>query len=488
MAKNKNDGSEGTVDSTQRLETSDADKAKAGKWFQRARELGDKRQFDYAIEYYVNGLEFWPDAVEEACKPLHGCAVARKQLGGKKPGFKDTMKRSMTDKDPRRALVNSAWLFGHDPDNFSYMEGMAKAANRLHADDTVKWAGGLCARSLENDSKAGPKQFQSLIKLFEEAGDRAAGRGEAAFGVELYQMGVQMVNLWRQRAPKDRQADNELRELSTKLTILKGKYRDGETFRDSIADVDEQRDLQDQERSVQSDDRMDELVAKAEQAYKENPEDRTNLQRLVDLLTRREREDEETRAIGLLVNDFKQSGDYRRKYAADEIRMKQLGRAVRKAAKAGDEEAAKKAQVESLKYDLMVFKERVDKYPTDNRVKFEFGVRLFKAGRFDDAIPMFQAARVDPKNKVACGLYLGRCFFRKGYYSQAITTLEAELQRYQYSDDDLAKGMNYWLGRSLEANGDVAAARETYGKILQLDYNYRDVRDRLDGLPPPGKA
>ena len=42
-----------------------------------ARELGDKRQFDYAIEYYVNGLEFWPDAVDEACKALHGCGGAK---------------------------------------------------------------------------------------------------------------------------------------------------------------------------------------------------------------------------------------------------------------------------------------------------------------------------------------------------------------------------------------------------------------------------
>ena len=102
------------ADSTASLVTTPEDQSKAKKWFARARELGDKRQFDYAIEYYVNGLEFWPDAVEEACKPLHGCAVARKQTGGKKPGLKDTMRRSQSDKDAKKAFLNTAWLFGRE--------------------------------------------------------------------------------------------------------------------------------------------------------------------------------------------------------------------------------------------------------------------------------------------------------------------------------------------------------------------------------------
>jgi len=131
LKKNKGETPDAPADSIARLTISDEDKVKAKKWFVRARELGDKRQFDYAVEYYVNGLEFWPDAVEEACKPLHGCAVARKQSGGKKPGLKDTMKRSMSDKNAKQAFVNSLWLFGQDPDNLSYIEGTARSASRL---------------------------------------------------------------------------------------------------------------------------------------------------------------------------------------------------------------------------------------------------------------------------------------------------------------------------------------------------------------------
>ncbi|MBU0719162.1 MAG: tetratricopeptide repeat protein [Planctomycetes bacterium] len=486
MAQTKNADSEPAPDPNARVVTTTEDRAKAHKWFVRARELGDKRQFDYAIEYYVNGLEFWPDAVEEACKPLHGCAVARHQTGGKKPGFKDSMKRSMNDKDVKRAFLNAAWLFGHDPDNIDYMIGLARNASRLRAEHCALWAAGISLRAVESSAKSGPKQFRPLAKLFEEIGDRATARDDVAFGVESYQMGVNALNALRQRVPKDRETENGLRDMSTKLTILRGKYQDGGSFRDSIEDIDAQTDLHDEKLSVQADDRLDQLIAKAEATYRENPDDQAALARVVDLLTRREQEQDELRAIGILVAQYKSTSEYRHKHLADDIRMKQLGRNARQAAKAGDEDAAKEAQLVSLRFDLSVFKERVERYPTDNRVKFEYGVRLIRAGRYDDAIPLLQAARTDPKNRTACGMHLGRCFFKKGYYDQAIPTLEHELAEYQFSDDELAKTMLYWLGRSQEAGGQIDAARETYGKILQADYNFKDVRVKLDNLPAHG--
>ncbi|MCO6438019.1 MAG: hypothetical protein J5J06_13080 [Phycisphaerae bacterium] len=483
MARKKNPDNENAGDSNARLDTSAEDKAKARKWFARGRELGEKKQFDYAVEYYVNGLEFWPDAVEEACKPLHGCAVARRQLGGKKPGFKDSMKRSMSDKNPRQAFVNALWLFGHEPDNVSYIEGVVRNASKLRADDTALWAANVHLKALENNTKASGKQFQALAAAMEEVGDRAAAREETKFAVECYQIGVNALSAWRRRSPRDGDAELRLRDLSTKLTITRGKYKDGESFRESIADDEAQKDLQDRQKSVQSADRVEQLIEKAQAEYRESPDDAGVLNRLVDLLTRQEKDDLEKQAMIVLMDAYKRSNDYRRKMQADDVRMRQLSRRARIAAKSGDAEAAKEAKFTSLKYDLAVFRERVEKYPTDNRYKFEYAVRLLHAGKYDDAIPLFQAARNDPKNRAACGMYLGLCFYSKKYYSQAISTLKAELESYEFSDDDLAKSMLYWLGRSEEDAGDVPAARETYGRLLQVDYNYKDVRERLDALP-----
>lgn len=483
MAKSKTTDNEPVGDPNGRLETSAEDMAKARKWFQRGRELGDKKQFDYAVEYYVNGLEFWPDAVEEACKPLHGCAVARKQFGGKKPSFKDTMKRSLSDKNPRQAFVNALWYFGHEPDNISYIEGVVRNASRLRAEDTALWAAGVHLKALEGNAKAGGKQFNALATAMEEVGDRAHARGETGFAVECYQIGVNALSNWRRRYPRDNDAESRLRDLSTKLTITRGKYKDGESFRESVADNEAQKDLHDRQQSIQSTDRIEQLVLKAQTELREKPDDPGVLNRLVELLSRQEKDEPEKQAMAVLMDNFKRTGDYRRKMQADDIRMRQLARRARIAQKSGNEEATREAVQASLKYDLAVYRERVDKYPTDYRYKFEYAVRLFRAGRYDDAIPLFQAARTDPKNRAACGMNLGRCFYHKKYYSQAISTLKAELDSYEFTDDDLAKSMLYWLGRSQEDAGDAAAARETYGRIVQMDYNYKDVRDRLDALP-----
>lgn len=474
-----------TTDSTgsARLETSAEDRSKAARWFERARELGDKRQFDYAIEYYVNGLEFWPDAVEEACKPLHGCGVARKQTGGKKPGLKDTMKRSLNDKDPRKAYLNSLWLFGHDPDNATYLESTVRNAGKLRAEDACRWAANVYFKALESNSKSSAKQFLGLAKMLEELGDRAVARGEADLAESAYRQGVDTLSLWKRRTPKDDAVDTLVKNLSTKLTIHKGKYQDSESYRDSIRDEVAQADLHDQQRSVQTEDRLDELVGKAMQDYEADADSPEKLRKVVDLLCRREQDEDELRAIGILVNQYKRTGEYRWKHLADDIRMKQLHRHERQLAKEEDRERLKQHRIARLRVELGVFRERMERYPTDNRVRFEYGVRNFEAGRFDDAIPLFQTARNDPRNRAACGLYLGRCFYRKGYFEQAIATLEEATKEHDISDDDQAKNMLYWLGRSQETARQASAARSTYGRILQIDYNFRDVRARLEQLP-----
>jgi tetratricopeptide (TPR) repeat protein len=419
-----------------RLVTGEDEKAKAAKWFQRARELGEKRQFDYAIEYYVNGLEFWPDAVEEACKPLHGCAVARRQFGGKRPGLMDTMKRSTSDKDPRKAFVNSLWLFGHDPDHPGYIEAVTRSASRLRADDAARWAGGVYLKALETAAKPAAKQFQALAQMMEELGDRAAARGEGPFAVTVYQMGVNTLSVWKRRFPDDDKADAAVKNLSSKLTITKGKYETSESYRESIHDVQAQVDLHDAQRSVQSEDRVEDLIAKAEEERERNPDHAGALKQLVDLLCRREREEDETRAIGLLVQEYDRAGEYRWKHLADDIRMKQLGRKGREVQKSRDLEKIKEHRTQQLRFELTVFKERVERYPTDHRIRFEYAVRNFEAGRYDEAIPLFQASRVDPKNRAACGMYLGRCFFRKGYHSQAVEALQEAVSQHEFQDDD----------------------------------------------------
>ena len=462
--------------------TSEADQAKAGKWFERAKELVDTRSYDYAIKCYISGLALWPEAVKQAHQPLRGCAAVRQHTGGKKPGFADTVKHSMTHKDPLTAMLNAAWLLAHDPMNVNYMEGLFKNADRARCDDTVMWAGAIFRNAAEQEKKPSAKRFALLKEVYEELGDRAQARGEAELAVEAYQRGIEALNIQARVAPRDSSITNIRRDLSTKLTILKGHYQTADSFQESILDREAQADVHDRERMVQSSGRLAELIAKAERDLRESPGVAGKVTALVELLCREDDEEQEARAIGVLVEQYKQQGQYRYKSKADDIRMRQLTRQYRCLRDAGDREAAREARAKQLRFELGVFAERVKQYPTDQRMRFEHGLRLFQGRRFDEAIPLFQTARADAKNRARCDLYLGRCFYEKGYQSQAVATLDAALEARELSDDTEGKALRYWLGRAQEAEGATGEALRSYGQLLQIDYNYRDVRARMDEL------
>ena len=95
---------------------------------------------------------------------------------------------------------------------------------------------------------------------------------------------------------------------------------------------------------------------------------------------------------------------------------------------------------------------------------------------------MLQEARNDPKNRIVCMLLIGRSFFEKGLSSQAVAALNQAIEEHELGGDDLGKELYYWLGRSSEGARKTEEAIKAYGQVIQWDYNYRDVRERLAQL------
>lgn len=487
MAKDKKDKTPAEpVDPSARYEVSDADKAKAKKWFVRAAELVETKSMDFAIKCYWDGLGLWVEAVTEAHMPLRAAACMRNLTGGKKLGFTEAMKFPASGKDAKKALLNAEWLLSHDPFNITHMEGVLKNAGKLRAEDTLSWIAPIYSNAIEGEKKLSPKRFALLREVLEEAGDRAAKRGEATLAVACFEQAAQALRVQRHTDTKDLTLENELRDLSTKLTILKGKYETADTYQESIRDAEQQKDTQDRERMVQAEDSLERLANKAKREMDENPGNPTKVNNYVELLCRQENEDNERLAIKVLVEQYKEHRDYRFKQKAEDIRIKQMKRAVRKARAGDDQESTKKLRIELLTFELKAYRERVKQYPTDNRIKFLYATRLKQSGKLDDAIPMFQAARADAKVRVEADLHLGRCFYEMKFYAQAVGTLSKAVESYEISDNTTGKDLRYWLARSMEADGRLTEAGEAYGLVLELDYNFRDVRDRLQGLRTQG--
>jgi tetratricopeptide (TPR) repeat protein len=459
---------------------SPADIAKAKESFQKAQDLANRKNYDYAIEMYINGLAYWPEAVEEGHNPCRAAALFR---GSKKISFVDQMKYKTGGKDFKAAMLNAERLLAMDPRNVGYMEAVFKNAAKARFDKTAMWVGEIFAEAALRETKPSPARFIVLREAYEALGDLNAN-ADPKLAIAALERAIDALSVLKTLKPNDGEVAADLRDVAGKLTILKGRYSSAESFSDSVRDTETQRELHDKDRLVQSDDRLDGLIEQARERYEADPHNTNKINDLVDLLCRRESDEEEKKAIGILLDAYKQTNEYRYKMRAEDIRMKQLNRRARHVLETGDTEAARAHLKQQLKFELAVFKDRVEQYPTDLRIRFQYGLRLFKAHRYDEAIPILQEARNEPKTRFLCNLHIGRCFFEKGFHSQAADIFREAIAVYEIPDDDTGKQLHYWLGRSLEAQGNVPEALKIYGQLIQWDYNYRkgDVRRRIEDL------
>jgi len=470
-------------------EFSEADMAKARAWFTKAANCRERREYDYAIECYITGLGFWPEAVEEGHMPLRSLAIQRQQAGGAKAGVLEVLKKPLIGRNARQAMLNAEYLLAKDPSSGSYLDSLLKNAFKAGMLETVRWVTPLVLDSLRKDKKPNKNRFKSFRDVVIAAAEQADAKNQAPIAVWLLEHAVTSLEFQLAREP-DEGLRNEQRDLAGRLAIVKGKYQEAESFRDSLRDAEQQKILHDSERVKQAEESYEALVAAARKALAENPDVPQKIYALVDVLTRRESKESEGEAIALLLKSYEKSRNYNFKMRADQIRLGQLSRQTRQlfeqARRSGSEEDQQQyrlAKMEQSQVELEIYRERVQKYPTDLGLRYRLGRALFFAREFDEAIPALQAAQGDPRHRYHARLLMSRAFFEKGAFAQAVDVLK-EICDVPDLPEEITKDICYWLARSLEADGQMDEARAAYSKLLRQDYNYADgeARRRLDAL------
>lgn len=469
----------------------DVDKAKARRWFSQGKQVTESRNYDYGIECYITGLSFWPEAVEEGHMPLRLLSMQRMLAGGKKPGMTDSFKKPMSGKDAKQAMLNAEELLAKDPKKPEYMEGVVRNAAKAGYFQTVKWIAPTYYDALRTEKKPNAGKLKALREVLEEAGDRSDAQGDTALAVWFYEKAADVQGLVVKLLPNDGPAATDYRNLNGKLTIVRGKYSSAEDFRESLRDADKAKLLHDAERVVQADDAVENLIRAARKEYEASPTTPAKVTALVEHLLRRERKEDENEAIAVLERAAEATKTYNFKMKADDVRLKQLNREYRallaKAKESGsaeDKQQARLAATELVETEIAVCRDRVKAYPTDLRIRYRLGLALFRAKRYDEAIPVFQEAQMEPKHRVQAMYHMGRCFFEKEIYEQAYEVLGDAAKAYEIEGDDFSKELTYWLGRAFESAGKKEEATSTYGRLLRQDYNYGDgeVRKRLEEL------
>ncbi len=452
-------------------------KANARGFFTKAAEVAYTLNYDYAIELYLDGLSFWPDNIEEGHKPLMEIALRRQTSGGKKSGFGDGSKyKKVSGKNPKDAMLKNEYLLSKDPGNQSYMTGMIKAAMECEYRDTAIWVADIL---FENNMHHNKPSFNTYIFL-----------RDSYAKLNVYNRALQACQLAMQIKPKDTNLHDSVRDLSAQTTLQQGRYDDDGDFRDSIKDRESQAKLQTQEAATRSVDVMKNAIEEARGEYDLEPTVPGKIDKLVATLCDTEEDENENDAVRVLEKAYIDLKQFRHKQRAGEIINKQLARRMRNLQKQIKRDPNNKQTVQKyneavqkhLQTELAHYKLCVENYPTDLRMKYEYGKRLMMARKYDEAIPLFQEARSDPRHRIEALSGIGGCFFYKKWYTDAVETFEQAYELLENKESATAKDLLYNLGRSHEADEKPEDALNYYRKVAQIDYNYRDARKRVDTL------
>lgn len=464
------------------------DPRKARKFFEFAHSVTDH---DYAIDCFIRGLQHDPDNMKEH-EALREVSMKRKVAGGKPASFSDKFKT--LGKDPVAKMLDAEKILAKDPQNVSQMVTlMEKAADADEAEDNLKLGelvymyGNLVLMSRQAPK---PPTRDQLIKT-----------RDLLARVEAFEKAVEACRVVLAMDPTNANLLKDLKNLEAEWTMQKAGFNSRgkvETnFRDNVADADKQKALDQEDQIAKTTDVADEIIARRRAEYEDDPTDKERVSKLVEALKARDTDATDDEAIALMMKLWEETQQYRHKVTAGDIQFRKYNRLIRalKAeldADAGDPELKKQLQDaarEQLEFGLKEYTERTENYPTDLRMRYELGVRLYHSKRYDEAISNFQRSKDDPKVRALSHEYLGRCYLHQGWFDEAVDTLRQGIEAHGDPNDKIALELRYLLSDALEKNAtkvrDIEQAREAQklaSHILQNNINYRDIKLRVDRL------
>lgn len=460
------------------------DKARA--WFTRARHATDTRNYEYAVDCFLNGIKFDPGDMSAHEDLLKAANMYRTTTNKKFPGKK--IRDTLGDKRPvdKLAAAELAWV--NDPTDAGAALKVMKYANEAGQPELAYWVGELGVRALVRAKKPTKSQLVPFIDEFEGAGayEKAVEIGEAALRLD----------------PSDANLQARIRNLSAQATMNKGSYEDSAGqeggYRASIRDLDKQKALNDDDAISASEDTQRTRLDRAREQYEADPTDASNIARYGDLLRRDGNEEGEKRAIAVYLKGFKDTGQYRFRVAAGDIKLQMERRKLRRRRQeleeSGGADAETVAKLDQAERDLAElevreYRERVDQYPTDLGLKFALGEKMYHIGQFEEAIPVLQAALDDARYRARTQHLIGLCFLRSGWYEEAVHSLRTAVEIYEIKDDDRHLEMRYDLMDALDhfarEHDDIESADEAArlaSGIALKQINFRDIRTRRESL------
>ena len=374
-------------------------------------------------------------------------------------GAKGSLKKSSMQKNWPGVIESGVKLVQLNPWDTAALSDMANACREMECEDTeVVFLRGALEADLRDP------EINRLL-------GRALGR-QAQFDQAII-----CFNRVLQAKPQDEEARRAVADLTVRKTIDKGGYEDAKSSNDVRAD----RESLQGPAKLTPQQQLEKFIAK-------NPGEISKYIELADLHIRDElfeqAEEVYTRAMAASGG-----GDVNLRERLEDVQLRRQRQQVEIAVKRKEsdpseenESLLKRIKVELNSKELEVYRNRCERYPGHAGWKYELGVRLQRAGKYKEAIAVFQEARNDPRRKGAVLVAMGKCFLKIDQPKLALSQFETAVQELSDRELEFKKEALYLAGRVSYSTGDLDKSEGFLTDLAGLDFGYKDVSELLDKL------
>jgi tetratricopeptide (TPR) repeat protein len=447
-------------------------------FYKKANDAVLRQNYDYAITILNQVLATEPGFYQarqalrtaqikrSGAAPSGGGGFFRKVLSRASTSPLETKAQIALRRDPVEALQVAEQMLENDPFNNAAHRIIAEAAVATEMPRTailsleILWRNGVKDRDIS----------MQLAGLYIQVGD--SKRAEALYEELL------------RANPNDADVAQAYKNLTARQTLSEGGYEalaDGTgSYRDALKNKDEAVQLEQEHREVKTEDVALRLIQEYETRLATEPKNLKLLRNLAELFAQKKEFDRALEYYNRLAESETGADPSLEKAIAETVLKKMEYQLNQLDPNAADyQEQVARLQAERDAFQLSECKKRVDRYPTDLPIRYEYGQLLFKAGKVTEAIAEFQKAQSNPALRIQAMSSLGLCFARRNMNDLAARTLQNAIKEKLVFDEE-KKDLIYSLGCVLEKMGKQDQAIEQFKQIYETDIGYRDVGAKVD--------
>ena len=448
--------------------------ANLGKLYLKAESAMELRNWSYAVSLIQAILVKEPGFLDGR-KRLRMAAVKENEgkrgvkMGGE--ALKVMKLQGQVKKDPLGVMAQlEKDVLASDPYNAQGNELLYEAASAAGLFSTAGFA-------LETVISGDPEN----LKFYHKLGDFYMAR-------EIFDKASEIFGKIVDKNRTDLEATKKYKDATARGSIASQKWDSEGDWRDLLKDKDASKDLESKGRAAMT---PEMLQTQADALSAEYAQDQNNLEVTKRLANTYDELEQFETALSFYEWAFHLSSNdpaLEKKVASiretvNKNHLESLQRFVDENPEHPDIEQYRQQLIEAEKSQIDILigesRERVDRNPTDNELRYELGSRLFRATQYREAIQHLQQAKRSPNLRIKVMSLLGQCYERMNITDLAASQFEEAITELQVMDET-KKELLYNLGLLYERLENMPKYLEALKQIYSVDYVYRDVAERVE--------